>query len=72
MIYCYYSDRFSEYNFGPHHPLRPVRLTLASEVGEEGSGGEGELNETRKRTAENLDRTLDGLKVGLSEIQGIF
>jgi hypothetical protein len=41
-------------------------------VGEEGSGGEGELNETRKRTAENLDRTLDGLKVGLSEIQGIF
>jgi len=28
MIYLYYSDRFSEYNFGPHHPLRPVRLTL--------------------------------------------
>jgi acetoin utilization protein AcuC len=29
MIYLYYSDRFSEYNFGPHHPLRPVRLALA-------------------------------------------
>ncbi len=28
MIYLYYSDRFSEYDFGPHHPLRSVRLTL--------------------------------------------
>ena len=29
MIYLYYSDGFSRYDFGPHHPLRPARLTLA-------------------------------------------
>jgi acetoin utilization protein AcuC len=29
MIYLYYSDMFSEYDFGPHHPLRPIRLALA-------------------------------------------
>ncbi|HII05960.1 MAG TPA: acetoin utilization protein AcuC [Methanotrichaceae archaeon] len=28
MIYLYCSDRFSGYDFGPHHPLRPIRLTL--------------------------------------------
>jgi acetoin utilization protein AcuC len=27
-----YSDRFLEYNFGPHHPLRPVRVKLACDL----------------------------------------
>ena len=29
MIYLYYTDRFLGYNFGPEHPLNPVRLRLA-------------------------------------------
>jgi acetoin utilization protein AcuC len=37
MIYLYYTDRFMGYNFGPEHPLNPVRLrlsyTLISEFG---------------------------------------
>lgn len=28
MIYLYYTDRFLGYNFGPEHPLNPVRLML--------------------------------------------
>jgi acetoin utilization protein AcuC len=35
MIYLYYSDRFSEYDFGPQHPLRPIRLALAYRLMEE-------------------------------------
>lgn len=27
-----YSERFLEYNFGPHHPLRPVRVKLTYEL----------------------------------------
>jgi acetoin utilization protein AcuC len=29
MIYLYYTDKFLGYNFGPEHPLNPVRLRLA-------------------------------------------
>jgi acetoin utilization protein AcuC len=29
MIYLYYTDKFMGYNFGPEHPLNPVRLRLA-------------------------------------------
>jgi acetoin utilization protein AcuC len=28
MVYNYYSDRFSGYDFRPHLPMRPIRLTL--------------------------------------------
>lgn len=35
MIYLYYTDRFSGYNFGPEHPLNPVRLRLAYTLIEE-------------------------------------
>ncbi len=29
MIYLYYTDRFLKYNFGPEHPLNPIRLSLS-------------------------------------------
>ena len=29
MIYLYYTDRFWKYNFGPEHPLNPIRLSLS-------------------------------------------
>ncbi|VVB71887.1 Histone deacetylase domain protein [uncultured archaeon] len=29
MIYLYYGDRFLNYNFGPEHPLNPMRLGLS-------------------------------------------
>jgi acetoin utilization protein AcuC len=29
MIYLYYTDKFMGYNFGPEHPMNPVRLRLA-------------------------------------------
>jgi len=35
MIYFYYSERFSEYDFGPHHPMRPIRLALAYKLMED-------------------------------------
>ena len=35
MIYLYYTDRFQGYNFGPEHPLNPVRLTLTLKLMEE-------------------------------------
>jgi acetoin utilization protein AcuC len=35
MIYLYYTDRFSGYNFGPEHPLNPVRLMLTYRLIEE-------------------------------------
>ncbi len=35
MIYLYYTDRFLRYNFGPEHPLNPVRLVLAYKLMEE-------------------------------------
>jgi acetoin utilization protein AcuC len=35
MIYLYYTDRFLSYNFGPEHPLKPVRLMLAYKLMEE-------------------------------------
>lgn len=35
MIYLYYSDRFLSYNFGPEHPLNPIRLSLSFKLIEE-------------------------------------
>jgi acetoin utilization protein AcuC len=35
MIYLYYTDRFLSYNFGPEHPLKPVRLMLTYKLMEE-------------------------------------
>jgi acetoin utilization protein AcuC len=35
MIYLYYADRFLSYDFGPEHPLKPVRLMLAYKLMEE-------------------------------------
>ncbi|MDD1752034.1 MAG: acetoin utilization protein AcuC [Methanotrichaceae archaeon] len=35
MIYLYYTDRFIRYNFGPEHPLNPVRMMLAYKLIEE-------------------------------------
>jgi acetoin utilization protein AcuC len=35
MIYLYYSDRFLKYNFGPEHPLNPMRLSLSYKLMEE-------------------------------------
>ena len=35
MIYLYYTDKFQGYNFGPEHPLNPIRLALAYELIEE-------------------------------------
>jgi acetoin utilization protein AcuC len=35
MIYLYYTDGFLRYNFGPEHPLKPVRLMLAYKLMEE-------------------------------------
>jgi acetoin utilization protein AcuC len=35
MIYLYYTDRFQSYNFGPEHPLSPIRLSLAYKLIEE-------------------------------------
>lgn len=35
MIYLYYTDKFMGYNFGPEHPLKPVRLMLAYKLIEE-------------------------------------
>lgn len=35
MIYLYYTDRFLGYNFGPEHPLKPVRLMLTYKLMEE-------------------------------------
>jgi acetoin utilization protein AcuC len=35
MIYLYYTDQFMGYNFGPEHPLQPVRLRLTYKLIEE-------------------------------------
>lgn len=35
MIYLYYSDCFLSYNFGPEHPLNPIRLSLSCKLIEE-------------------------------------
>lgn len=35
MIYLYYSDSFLSYNFGPEHPLNPIRLSLSCKLIEE-------------------------------------
>ncbi len=35
MIYLYYTDKFQGYNFGPEHPLNPIRLALAYKLIEE-------------------------------------
>jgi acetoin utilization protein AcuC len=35
MIYLYYSDSFLNYNFGPEHPLNPIRLSLSYKLIEE-------------------------------------
>jgi len=35
MIYLYYSDQFLRYNFGPEHPLNPIRMMLAFKLIEE-------------------------------------
>ena len=35
MIYLYYSNRFLTYNFGPEHPLNPIRLSLSFKLIEE-------------------------------------
>jgi acetoin utilization protein AcuC len=35
MIYLYYSDQFLNYNFGPEHPLNPIRLSLSYKLIEE-------------------------------------
>ncbi len=45
MIYLYYTDRFLSYNFGPEHPLKPVRLELTCKLMEESGlfDGQAEL-----------------------------
>jgi acetoin utilization protein AcuC len=35
MIYLYYTDQFQCYNFGPEHPLNPIRLALTYKLIEE-------------------------------------
>ena len=35
LIYLYYSDCFLSYNFGPEHPLNPIRLSLSCKLIEE-------------------------------------
>jgi len=35
MIYLYYTDRFQGYDFGPEHPMKPVRLMMAYKLMEE-------------------------------------
>ena len=35
MIYLYYTDQFQNYNFGPEHPLNPIRLALSYKLIEE-------------------------------------
>jgi acetoin utilization protein AcuC len=35
MIYLYYSDQFLRYDFGPEHPLKPIRMMLAFKLIEE-------------------------------------
>lgn len=32
MIYLYYTDQFQRYNFGPEHPLSPIRVSLAHKL----------------------------------------
>ncbi|MDM7911631.1 MAG: acetoin utilization protein AcuC [Methanotrichaceae archaeon] len=45
MIYLYYTDRFLSYDFGPEHPLKPVRLMLTYKLMEESGLFDG-LTET--------------------------
>jgi len=32
MIYLYYTDQFQRYDFGPEHPLSPIRVSLAHKL----------------------------------------
>ncbi|MGC9514062.1 acetoin utilization protein AcuC [Methanocrinis sp.] len=77
MIYLYYSDRFSEYNFGPHHPLRPVRLALAYRLMEDyGLLDEGDVQVVEPPLASELEllsvHTPEYLEAVRSEMPNIL
>ncbi len=77
MIYLYYSDRFSEYNFGPHHPLRPVRLALAYRLMEDyGLLDEGDVRIVEPPPASELEllsvHTPEYLEAVRSEMPNIL
>lgn len=63
MIYLYYTDRFLSYNFGPEHPLNPVRMMLAYKLMEES----GLLDENTCRVEPSLAEEADLLRVHTSE-----
>ena len=57
MIYLYYTDRFLGYNFGPEHPLNPVRLMLTYKLIEDFGFldcDDAELVEPRPASEEDL------------------
>lgn len=55
MIYLYYSDQFQRYNFGPEHPLNPIRLTLACKLIEESGMLDGSTELIRPAIASEED-----------------
>jgi acetoin utilization protein AcuC len=55
MIYLYYTDKFQGYNFGPEHPLNPVRLTLACKLIEESGLLDGQTELIRPCIASEED-----------------
>src|SRR5512135_1719599 len=55
MIYLYYTDRFMGYNFGPEHPLKPVRLMLTYKLIEECGMFDGEACHVEPSFASETD-----------------
>lgn len=63
MIYLYYTDKFTSYNFGPEHPLKPIRLMLAYKLIEEC----GMLDSKLCRVEPNFATEADLLRVHTPE-----
>jgi acetoin utilization protein AcuC len=55
MIYLYYTDKFQSYNFGPEHPLNPVRMMLAYKLMEESGLLDGNTRRVEPCLAEEAD-----------------
>ncbi|OPX77715.1 MAG: Histone deacetylase domain protein [Methanosaeta sp. PtaB.Bin039] len=58
MIYLYYSDRSLNYNFGPEHPLNPIRLSLSYQLIEDSGMLDGRTQLIRPTPASEEDLHL--------------
>jgi acetoin utilization protein AcuC len=70
MIYLCYTDKFQSYNFGPEHPLSPIRLALAYKLIEESGLLDGQTQLLMPQPAGEVDLQLVHTPDYIRAVQG--